>query len=277
MGIARTGRSIVAIAAATALLAACGGAGGDAGGSDGEPVTLTWWHNGIDEPLNSYFERVALGFEADHPNVTIENVPDPERGAQGQARRRPGDGGLPGHLPAVGRRADGRAGGRRSPARPDRRRELRARAHRRLGRRVAARGPHVRAAVQHGRGGVLVQPRAVRAGRDREHPDPPGGPGRRGREAPGGGHRAHRRRRGGQVAGRALLVQLRAARLRARHDDRGGRVEELQRPVLREGRGRTWRHSSRRRRSRTASSRPPRSRATRAPRRSWPTALRRWS
>ena len=75
MGIARTGRSIAAIAAATALLAACGGAGGDAGGSDGEPVTLTWWHNGIDEPLNSYFERVALGFEADHPNVTIENVP----------------------------------------------------------------------------------------------------------------------------------------------------------------------------------------------------------
>ncbi|WP_456788526.1 extracellular solute-binding protein [Cellulomonas sp. P5_C5] len=73
MGFARTGRLIAAIAAATALLTACGGAGG--GGSDGEPVTLTWWHNGIDEPLNSYFERVALGFEADHPNVTIENVP----------------------------------------------------------------------------------------------------------------------------------------------------------------------------------------------------------
>lgn len=73
MRIARTGRSIAAIAAVTALLAACGGAGGDSG-SDG-PVTLTWWHNGIDEPLNTYFERVALGFEADHPNVTIENVP----------------------------------------------------------------------------------------------------------------------------------------------------------------------------------------------------------
>ena len=74
MRVTRTGRSIAAIAAVTALLAACGGAGGDSGGS-GDPVTLTWWHNGIDEPLNSYFERVALGFEADHPNVTIENVP----------------------------------------------------------------------------------------------------------------------------------------------------------------------------------------------------------
>lgn len=76
MGTTRTGRSIAAIAAATALLAACGGVGGEGAGSgDGEPVTLTWWHNGIDEPLNSYFERVALGFEADHPHVTIENVP----------------------------------------------------------------------------------------------------------------------------------------------------------------------------------------------------------
>jgi raffinose/stachyose/melibiose transport system substrate-binding protein len=74
MGIARLGRSIVAVGAAAALLAACG-AGGPAGGSDDEPVTLTWWHNGVDEPLNSYFASVALGFEADHPNVTIENVP----------------------------------------------------------------------------------------------------------------------------------------------------------------------------------------------------------
>ncbi|GEK22777.1 extracellular solute-binding protein [Cellulomonas xylanilytica] len=75
MRIARTGRSLAATVAATALLAACGGAGGDSGTSDGDPVTLTWWHNGIDEPLNTYFEKVALGFEADHPNVTIENVP----------------------------------------------------------------------------------------------------------------------------------------------------------------------------------------------------------
>lgn len=73
MRIARTGRAVAAVAGLAALLAACGGTGGD-GGSD-EPVTLTWWHNGIDEPLNTYFERVALGFEADHPNVTIENVP----------------------------------------------------------------------------------------------------------------------------------------------------------------------------------------------------------
>lgn len=73
MRIARTGRAIAAIAAVTAVLAACGSTGGD-GGSD-SPVTLTWWHNGVDEPLNTYFERVALGFEADHPNVTIENVP----------------------------------------------------------------------------------------------------------------------------------------------------------------------------------------------------------
>lgn len=73
MRIARTGRAIAAIAAVTAVLAACGSTGGDRG--SGSPVTLTWWHNGVDEPLNTYFERVALGFEADHPNVTIENVP----------------------------------------------------------------------------------------------------------------------------------------------------------------------------------------------------------
>ena len=85
----------------------------DAGGSDGEPVTLTWWHNGIDEPLNSYFERVALGLRGRPPERHDRERAHPERGAQGQARRRPGDGGLPGHLPAVGRRADGRAGGRR--------------------------------------------------------------------------------------------------------------------------------------------------------------------
>jgi len=76
MAIARSGRALLALATTTALLAACGGAADDgSGGSSGEPVTLTWWHNGIDEPLNSYFASVARDFEADHPHVTIENVP----------------------------------------------------------------------------------------------------------------------------------------------------------------------------------------------------------
>ncbi len=76
MGIAHTGRAVVALAAATALLAACGSIGGaDTEGYDGDPATLTWWHNGVDEPLNTYFAAVVEGFEAEYPGVTIENVP----------------------------------------------------------------------------------------------------------------------------------------------------------------------------------------------------------
>src|SRR6185312_13896780 len=71
--------------AATSVDASTGGdtsAGGDpsaAPGSDtaaptdsGEPVTLTWWHNGTGEPLKGFWDKVAKDFMAAHPNVTIK-------------------------------------------------------------------------------------------------------------------------------------------------------------------------------------------------------------
>jgi raffinose/stachyose/melibiose transport system substrate-binding protein len=38
----------------------------------GEPVTLTWWHNGTADPLLGYWQKVANDFEKAHPNVKIE-------------------------------------------------------------------------------------------------------------------------------------------------------------------------------------------------------------
>ncbi|CAN5339938.1 extracellular solute-binding protein [soil metagenome] len=65
---------ITRIAAVTAVSALAFGAltGCSAGGSDDGKVTLTWWHNGTDDPLNSLWADVAAEFEADHPNVTVE-------------------------------------------------------------------------------------------------------------------------------------------------------------------------------------------------------------
>ena len=235
MGIARTGRSIVAIAATTALLAACGGAGGDAGGSDGEPVTLTWWHNGIDEPLNSYFERVALGFEADHPNVTIENVPIQNE----ELKAKLADALVTGAFPDIfqqwggGQMGEQVAAGVLLDLTDDVSSELELIGGSAAGWQLEGRtyGLPFSMGVE---GFWYNRALFAQAGIEstpilQEDLDAAVA------QAPGGGHRAHRRRRGRQVAGRALLVQLRAARLRARHDDRGGRVEELQRPVLREG------------------------------------------
>jgi raffinose/stachyose/melibiose transport system substrate-binding protein len=35
------------------------------------PVSLTWWHNGVNDPALSYWQDVADEFTAAHPNVTI--------------------------------------------------------------------------------------------------------------------------------------------------------------------------------------------------------------
>ncbi|WP_298228171.1 extracellular solute-binding protein [Gryllotalpicola sp.] len=40
--------------------------------ASGQRVKLVWWHDGDTEPLKSYWAGVAKGFEAIHPNVTIE-------------------------------------------------------------------------------------------------------------------------------------------------------------------------------------------------------------
>lgn len=74
----------VAIAASMALLAACssneepeGGATGGATGGAAEPVTLTWWHNGVagdsgENTMGDYWDKVAADYMAANPNVTIE-------------------------------------------------------------------------------------------------------------------------------------------------------------------------------------------------------------
>lgn len=76
--------AIAALAASTALvLAACSGDNSDdptpgaSGDNGGEPVTLTWWHNGVagdsgENTLGDYWDKVAADFTAEHPNVTIE-------------------------------------------------------------------------------------------------------------------------------------------------------------------------------------------------------------
>ena len=72
-------RSAVVLGVGVAmLLAACSGQADDpdtdappAGGDD-EAVTLTWWHNGNNEPMLSFWQGVADDFTADNPNVTIE-------------------------------------------------------------------------------------------------------------------------------------------------------------------------------------------------------------
>ena len=94
MAIKRGASAITALAATAALLAACssGGASGESSTTSGsddtaassapaassaasdsaEPVTLTWWHNGTNDPLKGYWEKVAADYMAMNPNVTIE-------------------------------------------------------------------------------------------------------------------------------------------------------------------------------------------------------------
>ena len=65
-------RRLVAVGAAAALavgaLAGCS-SGSTAGNGK---VTLTWWHNGNNDPLKSLWADVAKEFEKSHPNVTVK-------------------------------------------------------------------------------------------------------------------------------------------------------------------------------------------------------------
>ena len=76
----RTVRTAVALGASLALLAGCTSGGGEttetaAPGettSDGEEVTLTWWHNSNTDPGLGYYQGVADDFMSENPNVKIE-------------------------------------------------------------------------------------------------------------------------------------------------------------------------------------------------------------
>lgn len=70
----RSTRRLVTLAAASGLaiasLTAC--SAGD--GSEGDGVTLTWWHNGTTGALPEVWEEVAQEFEEAHPGVTVEQT-----------------------------------------------------------------------------------------------------------------------------------------------------------------------------------------------------------
>ena len=62
-------------AACVVALSACGGAegsDGDSNGSGGKQVTLTWWHNGNNDPLKGFWQRMADEYHAAHPDVAIK-------------------------------------------------------------------------------------------------------------------------------------------------------------------------------------------------------------
>lgn len=76
----RTG-VIAAFAASSALLlAACSDGGSDTPEASGNgsspagdaPVTITWWHNGTNDPVLTFWQTIADEFEATNPNVTVE-------------------------------------------------------------------------------------------------------------------------------------------------------------------------------------------------------------
>jgi raffinose/stachyose/melibiose transport system substrate-binding protein len=81
----------IALAAATATAAAaCSSGGGSSSSNSSTPaatgtssstastaasVTLTWWNNATTQPLLGVYQNAIKGFEAQHPNITIKNVP----------------------------------------------------------------------------------------------------------------------------------------------------------------------------------------------------------
>ncbi|GAA3678086.1 carbohydrate ABC transporter substrate-binding protein (CUT1 family) [Lentzea atacamensis] len=65
--------SVALAAAATLVLAACSGSGGDA--SANGPVTLTWWHNRTTEPMKTIWQQIADDFHKSHPDVSFTIEP----------------------------------------------------------------------------------------------------------------------------------------------------------------------------------------------------------
>jgi len=78
----RTLAATATVASAALLLAACATGGGTttpsgSSATSDEPVTLTWWHNGVagdngQNPLGDLWQELADDYTAAHPNVTIK-------------------------------------------------------------------------------------------------------------------------------------------------------------------------------------------------------------
>ena len=240
-------------------------------------MTITWWHNSNTDPGKAYYEKVAKDFEASHPGVTIQvsAMQHEDMLTKLDAAFQSGD------APDVymerggGELADHvEAGPDQGPLRVGQGRHRHAR---RLRRRLAGRRQDLRPAVLASAWSAsgTTSRSSTKAGIT-DAADHDGRAVRRRRQAEGRRHRADLGRRGRQVAGRALLVLLRAARVLPAGAP--GRREEprLLRPVLRQGRRGPRRRSSRPSRS-TRASCPPRPRPGRpAPRACSPPARSRW-
>jgi raffinose/stachyose/melibiose transport system substrate-binding protein len=76
---ASTSRRWAAIAVATTVAlsaaVACGNDDSDSAGSADGPVTLTWWHNGAQDPGKSVWQGIADDFHKAHPNVSFKVEP----------------------------------------------------------------------------------------------------------------------------------------------------------------------------------------------------------
>jgi raffinose/stachyose/melibiose transport system substrate-binding protein len=55
--------------------ASSSGATSSSSASTAAKVTLTWWNNATNQPLLGIYESAIKGFEAQHPNISITNVP----------------------------------------------------------------------------------------------------------------------------------------------------------------------------------------------------------
>ncbi|MBN2176048.1 MAG: extracellular solute-binding protein [Demequinaceae bacterium] len=62
----------VALASSVLALSACSDSTETNPSASDAPVTLTWWHNGNNDPLLTFWADVAEEFEAANPHVTIE-------------------------------------------------------------------------------------------------------------------------------------------------------------------------------------------------------------
>ena len=70
-------RPALALGVGMEMLLAAGSGGGSGSNrtksaSSNKPVTITWWHNGNNDPLKSFWQTVATEYQTAHPNVKIE-------------------------------------------------------------------------------------------------------------------------------------------------------------------------------------------------------------